>query len=195
LRQKPEVIYDFIDKHRHEFRVAKMSQVLGVSKSGYYEWKNRPLSNQKMRHRKHTDQIKRIFIRNKRRYGHPKVTRMLLQKGWKVSQRNVSRIMQENGLRSKTVKKYKATTNSKHHYPIYPNLLNQQFYASRPGTVWVSDITYVWTREGWLYLATVMDLYSRRIIGWEMSHRMTQDLTIHALQRAINHLPPQPGLI
>lgn len=189
------MIYGFIKKHRHEFRVSKMCQVLGVSKSGYYEWKTRPLSDQEKRHQKLTIQVKRIFIRKKRRYGSPKITKELLQKGWKVSERKVTRIMQENGLRSKTVKKHKATTNSNHTYPVYPNLLNQQFYASKPGAVWVSDITYVWTQEGWLYLATVMDLYARRIIGWHMSHRMTKDLTIQALQRAMNHLPPKPGLI
>src|SRR5699024_12056009 len=102
---------------------------------------------------------------------------------------------QENERRSITVKKLKATYHYNHTYPVYANLLNQQFYASKPGAVWVSDITYVWTQEGWLYLATVMDLYARRIIGWHMSHRMTKDLTIQALQRAMNHLPPKPGLI
>ncbi|WP_158737298.1 IS3 family transposase [Alteribacillus sp. YIM 98480] len=93
------------------------------------------------------------------------------------------------------LKKYKATTNSKHSYPVFPNLLNQEFQVNKPGAVWVSDITYVWTNEGWLYLATVMDLFSRRIIGWEMSKRMTKDLTITALQRAINQQEPQEGLI
>ena len=103
--------------------------------------------------------------------------------------------MSENGLRSKTVKKYKATTNPHHSYPVYPNLLNQQFHVDRPGAVWVGDITYVGTMEGWLYLATIMDLSSKRIIGWEMSHRMTKELTIKALQRAIIQQPPQEGLI
>ncbi|UOQ91518.1 IS3 family transposase [Halobacillus shinanisalinarum] len=134
-------------------------------------------------------------MESQRRYGSPKITKELKQQGWNVSQKTVTRIMRENGLRSKTVKKYKATTNSKHSYPIYPNLLNQQFQVNRPGAVWVSDITYVWTKEGWLYLATVVDLFSRRIIGWEMSHRMTKALTIRALQRAMDQQPPKEGLI
>ena len=103
--------------------------------------------------------------------------------------------MNENGIRSKIVKKYKATTNSNHSYPVYPNLLIQQFQTEKPGSVSVTDITYIWTKEGWLYLATVMDLFSRRIIGWQMSDRLTKQLTITALERAINHQKPQEGLI
>ncbi|UOQ95688.1 IS3 family transposase [Halobacillus shinanisalinarum] len=184
-----------MEKHRHEFRVAKMCQVLGVSKGGFYEWRKRSQSNQERRKEKRTAQVKRVYVESQRRYGSPKITKELKQQGWNVSQKTVTRIMRENGLRSKTVKKYKATTNSKHSYPIYPNLLNQQFQVNRPGAVWVSDITYVWTKEGWLYLATVMDLFSRRIIGWEMSHRMTKALTIRALQRAMDQQPPKEGLI
>src|SRR5690625_3843158 len=94
--------------------------------------------------------------------------------------------MKENQIRSKTVKKYKATTNSKHNLPIYPNLLNQQFKVDHPGQAWVGDITYIWTSEGWLYLASIMDLYSRRLIGWAMGERMTKELVITALKRAMN---------
>ncbi|PNZ35107.1 IS3 family transposase, partial [Staphylococcus lutrae] len=103
--------------------------------------------------------------------------------------------MKEMGIRSITKKKYKATTDSKHNLPIYPNLLNQQFKVEKPGVVWVSDITYIYTREGWLYLATVMDLFSRRIIGWSMSNRMTKDLVISALERAFTAQQPTAGLI
>ncbi|PNZ35527.1 IS3 family transposase, partial [Staphylococcus lutrae] len=99
------------------------------------------------------------------------------------------------GIRSITKKKYKATTDSKHNLPIYPNLLNQRFKVEKPGVVWVSDITYIYTREGWVYLATVMDLFSRRIIGWSMSNRMTKDLVISALERAFTAQKPTAGLI
>jgi putative transposase len=172
-----------------------MCQVLGVSKGGYYEWRDRPQSEQAKRKEKLTAQIKRVYMESKRRYGSPKITELLNQEGWNVSQKTVTRIMREKGLRSKTVKKYKATTNSKHSYPVYPNLLNQQFQVDKPGTVWVGDITYIWTKQGWLYLATIMDLFSRRIIGWDMSNRMTKDLTITALQRAMDQQPPTEGLI
>lgn len=172
-----------------------MCKVLGVSKGGYYEWRDRPQSKQKKRKEKLTAQVKRVFIESKKRYGSPKIKETLNKEGWNVSQKTITRIMRESGLRSITVKKYKATTNSKHSYPVYPNLLNQQFQVDKAGAVWVSDITYIWTKEGWLYLATVMDLFSRRIIGWEMSRRMTKDLTITALQRAINQQLPKEGLI
>ncbi|TLQ39607.1 IS3 family transposase [Ruoffia tabacinasalis] len=112
-----------------------------------------------------------------------------------VSQKTVTRIMKVEGIRSKTVEKYKAPTNSKHSLPIYPNLLNQKFQVDTPRKVWVGDITYIRTNEGWLYLATIMDLYSRRILGWHMSHRMTKELVIVALKRAIGRQKPTEGLI
>lgn len=143
-----------------------MCQVLGVAKSGYYAWKKREKSQQKIRKEKLTAKIKRTYLESRCVYGSPKITKVLNGKGIKVSQKTVTRIMKENNIRSKTVKKYKATTNSKHNLLVYENLLNQQFKVDEPGKVWVRDITYIWTREGWLYLATIMDLFSRRIIGW-----------------------------
>ncbi|MDM5247845.1 IS3 family transposase [Lysinibacillus sp. G4S2] len=195
LCERPEVIYNFIQQHRHEFRVAKMCEVLGVSRSGYYEWLNRPKSNQKERKEKLTSQIKRVYLDSRRNYGSPKITKQLNSEGVSVSQKTVSRIMKEEGIRSKTVKQYKATTNSKHNLPVYPNLLDQQFKVERPGQAWVADITYIWTSEGWLYLATIMELFSRRIIGWAMDERMTKELVILALKRAIRTQTPTPGLI
>ncbi|MGE7917307.1 IS3 family transposase [Lysinibacillus xylanilyticus] len=195
LCKRPEVVYNFIQQHRHEFRVAKMCEVLGVSRSGYYEWLNRPKSNQKERKEKLTSQIKRVYLDSRRNYGSPKVTKQLNSEGVSVSQKTVSRIMKEEGIRSKTVKKYKATTNSKHNLPVYPNLLDQQFKVERPGQAWVADITYIWTSEGWLYLATIMELFSRRIIGWAMDERMTKELVILALKRAIRTQTPTPELI
>ncbi|WP_375199370.1 IS3 family transposase [Bacillus sp. RS11] len=195
LCKRPEVVYNFIQQHRHEFRVAKMCEVLGVSRSGYYEWLNRSKSNQKERKEKLTSQIKRVYLDSRRNYGSPKITKQLNSEGVSVSQKTVSRIMKEEGIRSKTVKKYKATTNSKHNLPVYPNLLDQQFKVERPGQAWVADITYIWTSEGWLYLATIMELFSRRIIGWAMDERMTKELVILALKRAIRTQTPTPELI
>jgi putative transposase len=172
-----------------------MCSVLGVSKNGYYAWRIRDKSQQKIRKEKLTAKIKRVYLESKSIYGSPKITKVLNESGTKVSQKTVTRYMKENNIRSKTVKKYKATTNSKHRLPVYPNLLNQQFKVDQPGKVWVTDITYVWTKEGWLYLATVMDLFSRRIIGWQMSNRMNKELVITALERAIGRQPPKEGLI
>ncbi len=172
-----------------------MCQVLDVSKSGYYAWLKRMPSKQKVRKLKLTAKITRIHVESRKIYGSPKSTQILHQKGEKISQKTVSNIMKENNLRSKTVKKYKATTNSHHKLPVYPNLLNQNFKVDAPGKAWVTDITYIWTRQGWLYLASVMDLFSRRIIGWAMDKRMTKELVITALRRAIGRQPPKPGLI
>ena len=172
-----------------------MCRVLGVSKSGFYQWINQALPPQKKRKARLKQQIEAIFQQSQSRYGSPKITALLGQDGWRVSERTVTRYMKEMGLRSKTVKKYKATTNSKHNLPVYPNLLNQTFTVSQLGVVWVSDITYIPTKEGWLYLATVMDLFSRRIIGWAMSDRMTKELVIQALKRAFQTQPPKAGLI
>jgi len=172
-----------------------MCQVLGVTKSGYYDWRKRPKSEQKKKKEALTKEVKRVFIESKKRYGSPKITKILNQEGIHTTEKNVSRIMRENNMRSKVVKKYKATTNSKHQLPVFPNLLDQNFNVKHPGEVWVSDITYVWTNEGWLYLASVMDLFSRRIIGWQMSHRMTKELVLTALERAIRKQPPTEGLI
>ncbi|HDV5965876.1 TPA: IS3 family transposase, partial [Staphylococcus pseudintermedius] len=133
--------------------------------------------------------------KSQKRYGSPKITQLLRRHGHTVTQRTVSRLMKALGIRSITKKKYKATTHSKHHLPIYPNLLNQQFRVSQPGSVWVADITYVYTKEGWLYLATVMDLFSRRIIGWAMAPRMTKALVISALNKAYTIQEPREGLI
>lgn len=172
-----------------------MCKVLGVSKSGYYTWLKRPKSKQLKRKEKLIGQIKRVYLESRRNYGSPKITKQLNSEGVSVSQKTVSRIMQKEGIRSKTVRKYKATTNSKHTLPIYPNLLDQQFKVERPGQAWVADITYIWTSEGWLYLATVMELFSRRIIGWAMGDRMTKELVLMALKRAIQTQAPTPGLI
>ncbi|MCU7558669.1 IS3 family transposase [Macrococcus sp. TMW 2.2395] len=184
-----------MDKHRHEFRVTKMCEVLGVSKSGYYDWKKREDSSQQKRREALKKEIYKIYIGSQKRYGSPKITKKLREQGHNVSQRTVTRLMKDMNIRSITKKKYKATTNSKHNLPIYPNLLNQQFKVEKLGVAWVSDITYVYTREGWLYLATVMDLFSRRIIGWAMSSRMSKELVISALERAYVTQEPKAGLI
>lgn len=151
-----------------------MCKVLGVSKSGYYMWLKRPTSMQKKAKAKLTAKIKCIPIQSRGIYGSPKITEVLISEGVKVSQKTVSNIMKENNMKSKTVKKYKATTHSNHKLPISPNLLNQNFKVDAPCKAWVTDITYVWTSQGWLYLATVMDLFLRRIIGWTMDKRMTK---------------------
>lgn len=142
--------------------------------------------------------MKRIshhFFSFKKRYGCLKITAKLEEEGWKVSSKTVGRYMKAMNLRSCTVKKYKATTNSKHNFPVFNNLLNQNFKVNAPNKVWVADITYIRTGEGWLYLASLMDLFSRKIVGWSVGSRMTKELVIDALDMAYKRQQPKEGLI
>jgi len=168
-----------------------MCQVFNVSRSGYYDWLNRPQSERKQRKERLTKRIKQIFLESRRLYGSPKITQVLRSEGEKVSQKTVARIMKELELRSRTVKKYKATTNSKHSLPVHENKLNQQFVAEAPNQVWMADITYIPTDEGWLYLASIMDLYQREIVGWYADKQMTKSLVLKALDRAYENKKPK----
>lgn len=172
-----------------------MCDVLEVSRSGYYKWLDRPESNQERQHKEWTTQVKEVYDQSRQLYGSPKVTKKLQQQGVEISERTVTRIMNEQQWRSRTVKKYKATTNSKHTLPVHENVLNQEFTASKPNEKWVTDITYIATGEGWLYLASVMDLYSRKIVGWHMSERMTKELVLQALKQAYGRQQPEQEVL
>jgi len=180
--------------YRSEFRVTKMAKVLGVSKSGFYAYLKRPKSNQEKENELLLEKIKKIHKRSHGIYGYPRITKELRQDG-APSKNRVYRLMRENGIRSKTVKKYKATTNSSHNLPIAENLLNQEFTADKPNQKWVSDITYVATDEGWLYLAGVMDLHGRVIVGFSMARHMRRSLVIQALNQAVGRTGAKEGLL
>lgn len=166
-----------IKKHAEHFPVRLMCKMLSVSPSGYYDWRGRPLSIRVQENAILAAKIKAIFDDESSRAG----AKRLRQEGTLVNPHCVARIMRLHGWRAKAARKFKATTNSNHKLPVAPNLLQQNFSASKPNEKWVSDITYVWTEEDWLYLAVVMDLYSRMVIGWSMSERMTSKLVIDAL--------------
>jgi len=168
-----------------------MCQVLKVSRSGYYRWLNRPESERKRRRDTLKQRIQFWYGDSNGLYGSPKITQMLRQEGFGVSQKTTTRLMKELGLKSRTVKKYKATTNSRHSLPVHENTLNQQFQAAAPNQVWTADITYVPTDEGWLYVASIMDLYSRKIVGWHADQRMTKELVLTALDRAYRQRRPK----
>ncbi|WP_269078036.1 IS3 family transposase [Alicyclobacillus acidoterrestris] len=184
LHQRPEVRYQFIHRYRSKFPVQKMCKILGVSRSGYYAWLRRPESERSKRRKRITKRVHQIFVKSRRLYGSPKITQVLRQEGERVAQKTVANIMRENGLRSRTVRKYKATTYSNHDYPVQENVLNQTFVAEQPNEVYMADITYIPTDEGWVYLASLEDLYSRKIVGWSAGARMTKELCIKALERA-----------
>nr|WP_234993086.1 IS3 family transposase [Paenibacillus sp. RU4X] len=182
-------------KHRSKFRVEKMCEVMNVSRSGYYKWVKREPSQQEKRRMELKKRIKYHYYAFKKRYGSDKVAEKLRQEDWVVSTKTVSRYMKEMGLVSITVKKHKATTNSKHKMPVFDNVLNRQFQPEAPNRVWVADITYIATQQGWVYLASLMDLYSRKIVGWSLGARMTKELVLEAFDKAVERQKPPENLI
>ncbi len=167
------------------FETRMMCRVLRVSRSGYYDWARRAPSGREQKNEDLAVQIKSIFDNHKQRVGAIRITKSLKKSGFKIGKNRVARIMRKHGWRAKGARKFKATTNSKHNLPVAPNLLQQNFEANRPNQKWVSDLTYIWTEEGWLYLAVVLDLYSRMVVGWAMGERMTASLVCNALEMAL----------
>jgi len=187
--------YQFIENHRSAFAVEKMCRSLQISKSGYYSWRTRPKSNRDQANEKLDHHIRTIYQQSKGTYGSPRITGALNNQNIDCSENRVARRMRKNNIKAKTKKRFKVTTHSKHTHPIAENLLGQDFTAQRPDQVWASDITYLWTREGWLYLAVILDLFSRRIVGWSLSHRLGQELVLNAFQQALWRRRPGPGVI
>jgi len=187
--------YQFIEKHRSQFAVEKMCRAFQISKSGYYAWRDRPKSKRDLENEQLDNLIKTIYRKNRGNYGSPRITEALNNQNIACSENRVARRMHSNGIKAKTKKRFKVTTNSKHNHPIAENLLNQNFKAQRPNQVWASDITYIWTHEGWLYLAVILDLFSRQIVGWAMSHRLGQELVLNAFQQAVWRRRPESGVI
>jgi len=169
--------YDFIHTHRSEFVVEKMCQVLDVSRSGYYRYTTSAVSQRLIENLILLAAIKIIYKKSRRTYGSPRITDALHDLGLSCSRPRVARLMRANGIKAKTKKKDTVTTNSDHSYPIAPNLLNQDFWTNSAHRIWVSDITYIRTLEGWLYLTIILDLYNRKIVGWSMSDRLTAEKT------------------
>lgn len=184
-----------IHENIKHYSVRMMCKMLCVSPSGYYDWRDRPLSTRARENLFLASKIKAVFDEEHSRAGAKRITKRLNMNGVSTGRHRVARIMRLHDWRAKAAKKFKATTNSNHKLPVAPNLLQQDFSASKPNEKWVSDITYIWTEEGWLYLAVVMDLYSRMIVGWSMSERMTSKLVIDALQMAIWRRKRPQGVI
>jgi len=169
--------------------------VMEVSRSGYYAWIKRPESSRKIQDRELVKEIRKVHKISRGTYGSPRITRALKKKGIVCGKNRVARLMHDNGITGKTKRKYKATTNSKHNYPVAENLINQNFNIDRPNQIWAADITYIPTDEGWLYLAAIEDLFQRKIVGWAMNSTMTRQLTLDALRQAVKRYRPPAGLI
>lgn len=189
--------YEFIRAHRSQFAVKKMCLTLDVSRSGYYDWQKRPESQRSIANRALLEAIEKIHSdKHKQCYGSPRITDELNELGLVCSRPRIARLMNANGIIAKTVKKYKATTSSDHSFKAAPNLLKQDFWTAAGSRIWMSDITYIQTWKGWLYLTVIMDLYNRKIVGWSMSNRLTaKTTTIPAFIQAVKQYQPPSGLI
>lgn len=171
-----------------------MCKALQVSRSGYYAYISRGESKRSKENRAFLETIKKIHLKSRRIYGAPQITNNLPE-NQRASKNRVVRLMRANGIRSKVTKKYKATTYSNHNLPVADNILNREFTAEKPNQKWVSDITYIATKEGWLYLAAIMDLYGRRIIGWAMDKHMKTELLSTALKQAVGRAGAKEGVL
>jgi putative transposase len=190
------VKYAWIDAHRNEFDLRQLCEVLEVSVSGYRAWKRGGTPDRK----RLTDPqvlalIRAIHAEVKRAYGSPRMTRELRRRGFAVGEARVERLMRENDIRARHKRRFKATTDSRHGLPVALNLLERNFTPAEPNQSWTADMTYVWTDEGWLYLAVVLDLFNREIVGWSLKPRMTADIVCDALTMAWFRRKPANGLI
>ena len=188
--------YAWIKQHIDAFNTKVMCKVLKVSRSGYYTWAiQKSPSVRTLENRELSEEIALIFLEHKSRYGSRRIRRVLLNKGYQISRKRVCKLMRAQNLCCKTKRKFKQTTDSNHTLPIAPNLLQRDFSPALPDQSYVGDITYIPTQEGWLYLAVVLDLFSRQVVGWSMNERMKASLVNDALLMAIWKRKPGRGLI
>jgi transposase InsO family protein len=183
----------FAEKKNHCIRM--LSRALEVSASGYYAWIKRLPSDRDEANEVLLRKISAIHAKNDRRYGSPKMTKALKAEGIPCGKNRVARIMRENKIRSKVKRKFKVTTDSKHKLPVAENILARNFSPASENVAWVSDITYLWTNEGWLFLCVILDLFSRKVIGYAMDKRMKQELVHDALEMAVKNRNPPRGVI
>lgn len=187
--------FQFIDEHQEEFPVRRMCNELNVSSSGYYAWRTRPASAREMANQELYNKIEVVYNDNHGVYGSPRIYRELKDQGVACSENRIARLMRLRDLKAKQSRRFKSTTKRNKAHQAAPNLLKRDFEAEQPHQKWLADITYIATQEGWLYLAAILDLYTRRIVGWAMSERMTSDLTLAALKMALQQCQPAAGLI
>jgi len=187
--------YPRIQEHRGRYPMSWMCSALAVSGRGFRSWKSRGASRRRQKDRRLLVEIRSSFEKSDRTYGSPRILKDLRELGERTSAKRIARIMQDNSIVAVQRRRFKITTQSGHDFPIHPNLLNRNFSVERPNLVWLGDITYIRTEEGWLYLAALMDLCSRRIVGWNTASRIDRWLTLTALQQALRERRPAPGLI
>lgn len=187
--------FAFIHVHRRQFPVRRLCQVLEVSPSGYYAWRKRPPSRRERDNQQLLEKIRSIHVKSRKTYGSPRVHAQLRKQGVRCSRKRVAGLMRRHQIWAELPKKRVRTTQSEHGLPVAPNVLKQDFSAQRPNEKWVSDLTYIPTREGWLYLAVVLDLFSRKIVGWAMDEQMTSELVLRALRMALKQRKRQEPVL
>jgi len=187
--------FNLVEQLKGTYPVRRMCELLGISRSGFYASRQRPVSQRQKDNQALVQEIRQIHQDSYQAYGSPRIHADLVAKGHRCSKNRVARLMKKHEIRANRRKKRQKTTNSRHNYPIAPNLLQREFQAARPNTKWLSDITYIPTAQGWLYLATVLDMFSRKIVGWAMDQTLESVLPIRALKMALQTRKPQPGLI
>lgn len=187
--------YHFIREHDREFRITALCRVLGVSRSGYYGWRTRPASERQQTNDRLLQHIRVIHVRSRENYGAVKTWQALTQAGETCGLNRVARLRQADGIEAKRLRRFHCVYAARNRDATPPNLLNRDFTASAPDRVWVGDVTFIATREGWLYLAVLLDLYSRKVVGWAMGRQQNRQLIIDALTMAIEHRRPTPGLV
>ena len=186
---------ELVEQGNNILSVSETCRLLEIPRSSYYAHCRRRSSKRARSDELLAVHVHAIHARSRRRYGSPRVMRALRKRGIRVGKKRVARLMREQALVARPKRRFRVTTNSDHRHPIAPNLLQRNFSASAPDRVWVGDITYIWTREGWMYLAVLIDVYSRRVVGWAMRPYLSRELAIEALRRALELRRPPPGLI
>jgi putative transposase len=189
------VIFAWIEERRDEWPIAVLCRVLEVSRSGYYAWLSRKPSAAEVRREELTAEVEEIHAQVKGRYGSPRIHAELVDRGHECGVNFVAKVMREAGIAAKTKRKFRQTTDSNHALPVAENVLDRAFDPDEPNASWVADVTYIPTREGWLYLAAVEDLFSRRVVGWSMDATMTSRLVVDALEMALARRAGGPGLV
>jgi putative transposase len=187
--------YRVIREYDRRYPIRLMCRVLAVSAAGYYAWRSRPESARSIQTRMLRSAIRVIHQESRETYGSPRIWDAIVKQGHRVGEHRVARLMCQDGIRAKTVTKWRATTQSQHQFPVAANTLDRAFTVEAPNRVWAGDLTYVGTQEGWLYLAVLLDLYSRRVVGWAMGPRLTGELAEQALLMAVMNRTPRAGLL
>ena len=187
--------FSAINEHLTEYKLEVMCKAMHVSKNGYHAWRHRAPSERKTKELQLICMIEKVHLGSRKTYGSPRIHAALKGQGQTCSRPRVARLMQRYDIRAKTKRKFKVTTDSKHRLPVAGNVLNRDFKPAVPNQAWAADITYLWTKEGWLYLAVVLDLFSRKIVGWSMAPSMDRELVLNSFRMALRQRQPTSGLL